>query len=97
MLRLLHGIDIQTARYLYLIMDIVVKYYVKPLEESIMIRLVEQVKRYLSSRSVICHYLIKKNGNGPHHSLIYSLKCRRSEEHTSELQSRFDLVCRFLV
>src|SRR5438067_9926108 len=24
-------------------------------------------------------------------------KCRRSEEHTSELQSRFDLVCRLLL
>src|SRR6266513_3244745 len=25
------------------------------------------------------------------------LGCRRSEEHTSELQSRFDLVCRLLL
>src|SRR5207249_8305215 len=24
-------------------------------------------------------------------------RCRRSEEHTSELQSRFDLVCRLLL
>src|SRR5699024_12653251 len=26
-----------------------------------------------------------------------TLKCPRSEEHTSELQSRFDLVCRLLL
>src|SRR5207249_10208229 len=26
-----------------------------------------------------------------------ALGCRRSEEHTSELQSRFDLVCRLLL
>src|SRR5438067_8597809 len=26
-----------------------------------------------------------------------SMCCRRSEEHTSELQSRFDLVCRLLL
>src|SRR5438067_7908573 len=25
------------------------------------------------------------------------IECRRSEEHTSELQSRFDLVCRLLL
>src|SRR5699024_12844580 len=28
---------------------------------------------------------------------ILALLCRRSEEHTSELQSRFDLVCRLLL
>src|SRR5699024_12800759 len=27
----------------------------------------------------------------------YGCLCRRSEEHTSELQSRFDLVCRLLL
>src|SRR5438067_10066406 len=26
-----------------------------------------------------------------------NVECRRSEEHTSELQSRFDLVCRLLL
>src|SRR5207249_12077312 len=30
-------------------------------------------------------------------ALINSLKGHRSEEHTSELQSRFDLVCRLLL
>src|SRR5207249_10331961 len=28
---------------------------------------------------------------------IVDLNCERSEEHTSELQSRFDLVCRLLL
>src|SRR5438067_5588928 len=28
---------------------------------------------------------------------VPSLRCPRSEEHTSELQSRFDLVCRLLL
>src|SRR5699024_11835333 len=30
-------------------------------------------------------------------ALPSSAHCRRSEEHTSELQSRFDLVCRLLL
>src|SRR5699024_12839625 len=33
----------------------------------------------------------------PRHSAGASLKPDRSEEHTSELQSRFDLVCRLLL
>src|SRR5207249_5613816 len=33
-----------------------------------------------------------------HHSIPRrAIDCRRSEEHTSELQSRFDLVCRLLL
>src|SRR5699024_11862353 len=32
-----------------------------------------------------------------YHSLIDSKPLTRSEEHTSELQSRFDLVCRLLL
>src|SRR5699024_11609020 len=32
-----------------------------------------------------------------HHSLRKAMKADRSEEHTSELQSRFDLVCRLLL
>src|SRR2546421_6930569 len=31
------------------------------------------------------------------HSIIRSMALRRSEEHTSELQSRSDLVCRLLL
>src|SRR5699024_11376302 len=31
------------------------------------------------------------------HSGFRELSCIRSEEHTSELQSRFDLVCRLLL
>src|SRR5699024_12729905 len=41
----------------------------------------------------LCEYhaqtQVGQNGNGPGH--------QRSEEHTSELQSRFDLVCRLLL
>src|SRR5699024_12527826 len=33
----------------------------------------------------------------PRRELIYSSFLSRSEEHTSELQSRFDLVCRLLL
>src|SRR5437868_7301846 len=44
-------------------------------------------------------------GNGPHHLgkprpvgvQLQPVPARRSEEHTSELQSRFDLVCRLLL
>src|SRR5207249_10105455 len=34
---------------------------------------------------------------GFRHSLLSSARSYRSEEHTSELQSRFDLVCRLLL
>src|SRR5207249_8539665 len=33
----------------------------------------------------------------PHFAALKTLGKRRSEEHTSELQSRFDLVCRLLL
>src|SRR5438309_11241414 len=33
-------------------------------------------------------------GNGPH---VFALRQPRSEEHTSELQSQFHLVCRLLL
>src|SRR5207249_11053759 len=33
----------------------------------------------------------------PEDSIVAGLVLRRSEEHTSELQSRFDLVCRLLL
>src|SRR5699024_12423955 len=36
--------------------------------------------------------------DGEHSKRAYAKSCyRRSEEHTSELQSRFDLVCRLLL
>src|SRR5699024_11628462 len=41
-------------------------------------------KRLYESTSAVCH---QSNGEG----------VARSEEHTSELQSRFDLVCRLLL
>src|SRR5699024_11991382 len=36
-------------------------------------------------------------GYKPFHYIIKMIKHLRSEEHTSELQSRFDLVCRLLL
>src|SRR5438067_5161984 len=43
--------------------------------------------------------LLKETASAPVELLHRSLGCRfaRSEEHTSELQSRFDLVCRLLL
>src|SRR5207249_11377555 len=38
--------------------------------------------------------IFQHSGNLP--QIIYTV-CHRSEEHTSELQSRFDLVCRLLL
>src|SRR5206468_11984753 len=37
------------------------------------------------------------NNSGGSHSIAYGLTVDRSEEHTSELQSRSDLVCRLLL
>src|SRR5699024_12135793 len=45
-------------------------------------------------------YQINRVGVDPHHHVTIDNRgyfCRRSEEHTSELQSRFDLVCRLLL
>src|SRR5207249_6351281 len=39
--------------------------------------------------------LVSRTGWGQEHNLV--LSGARSEEHTSELQSRFDLVCRLLL
>ena len=35
--------------------------------------------------------------NSSHDRISYAVFCLRSEEHTSELQSRSDLVCRLLL
>src|SRR2546421_4249367 len=35
--------------------------------------------------------------NSSHDQISYAVFCLRSEEHTSELQSRSDLVCRLLL
>src|SRR5207249_8414183 len=44
----------------------------------------------------IC-YTINKNDSAHNMSIEAMEKILRSEEHTSELQSRFDLVCRLLL
>src|SRR5438034_5909177 len=38
-----------------------------------------------------------RRGHGQHRYAVGSLGCERSEEHTSELQSHSDLVCRLLL
>src|SRR5699024_12697577 len=52
----------------------------------------------------MAHYLVAVSGFGGHYyrrrwcrSIFLASRYRRSEEHTSELQSRFDLVCRLLL
>src|SRR5207249_9554228 len=44
-----------------------------------------------------CELLRDESRDAFHHSLTRALAASRSEEHTSELQSRFDLVCRLLL
>src|SRR5699024_11257838 len=43
------------------------------------------------------HRVRRSPGRGPHRGLRTPVGVPRSEEHTSELQSRFDLVCRLLL
>src|SRR5437868_7930131 len=38
-----------------------------------------------------------ESADGSRHRFTATLQLHRSEEHTSELQSRFDLVCRLLL
>src|SRR3989440_10536060 len=38
--------------------------------------------------------VVQSQFNSPIHNMVHSLYAKRSEEHTSELQSRSDLVCR---
>src|SRR5699024_12082303 len=65
-------------------------------------------RRYCASRLATCsssRWFIKsfrthQNGWHRHYQSKNDSRCRslcRSEEHTSELQSRFDLVCRLLL
>src|SRR5437868_8987159 len=50
----------------------------------------------LSDHGIVGSYILKANqpGLGSH---VANAGFMRSEEHTSELQSRFDLVCRLLL
>src|SRR5699024_11574590 len=44
-----------------------------------------------------CHEIVAKNLEAYRNHLRQSVTEMRSEEHTSELQSRFDLVCRLML
>src|SRR5207249_6954139 len=46
-------------------------------------------------RPALDHPVPKRRGGLIEQATVY--KCEKSEEHTSELQSRFDLVCRLLL
>src|SRR5699024_11433882 len=52
--------------------------------------------RYCKCSSRIQYIVMSKNRQSHANRLIFMYKIR-SEEHTSELQSRFDLVCRLLL
>src|SRR5207249_10999733 len=55
-----------------------------------------QARRAFSSRTAGSHVVLRVAHSSEHLPLgIHG--CLRSEEHTSELQSRFDLVCRLLL
>src|SRR5699024_11715569 len=43
------------------------------------------------------HRIVRVDGTPPPHKRQEQLGLLRSEEHTSELQSRFDIVCRLLL
>src|SRR5437868_1334449 len=43
------------------------------------------------------HRLLQQRARRPHRPIAFRLEAERSEEHTSELQSRFELVCRLLL
>src|SRR5437868_12236382 len=46
----------------------------------------------------LVHRFVERRRRGVIHRQQHDQQChRRSEEHTSELQSRFDLVCRLLL
>src|SRR5699024_12448989 len=45
----------------------------------------------------LADYLVKENAKLDPKNETYYKKNARSEEHTSELQSRFDIVCRLLL
>src|SRR5437868_7586757 len=48
-------------------------------------------------RSEQLHFTLAFLGEQPEEALARAREAARSEEHTSELQSRFDLVCRLLL
>src|SRR5260370_31827253 len=51
----------------------------------------------IAGRSAICDFSISSIAPIPHHSFVAFSDELRSEEHTSELQSHLNLVCRLLL
>src|SRR5699024_11972078 len=54
---------------------------------------VNEPLKILAQKNTLCYCLSYHTKTNLHRGFLYS----RSEEHTSELQSRFDLVCRLLL
>src|SRR5699024_11806379 len=70
-----------------------------PTEFKLLRYLMLNTNRVLSKSQILDHVWEYDFGGdtGIVESYISYLRLRRSEEHTSELQSRFDLVCRLLL
>src|SRR5699024_12131541 len=71
-------------------------------EGIIHVQLTEEMDKILMNRPFYWHYIkqMGRTGDPMHLTLITDTtktEEERSEEHTSELQSRFDLVCRLLL
>src|SRR5688572_32024577 len=55
-------------------------------------------RRYGNLLFEVCYELVKNGKRGrPKKTLTRGIRVRRSEEHTSELQSQSNLVCRLLL
>src|SRR5437773_9010476 len=56
-----------------------------------------ELERHVQPTMVGGSNIFPPNDPAPHFTTTYGLHRRRSEEHTSELQSHHDLVCRLLL
>src|SRR5699024_11796435 len=70
---------------------------IKPKELAKMIELIENGTISSKIAKKVFAYLVEEGGDPEAYVKEQGLHLLRSEEHTSELQSRFDLVCRLLL
>src|SRR5699024_12097143 len=54
-------------------------------------------KQYLNKIYLLSEFDIELDVEQGQQNMLYNFTKTRSEEHTSELQSRFDIVCRLLL
>src|SRR5437868_10220630 len=57
----------------------------------------EVLRRVRGADARLVDWTAERLKHGRHPVVRYDVRVTRSEEHTSELQSRFDLVCRLLL